>query len=664
MNIRKSVFAFGGALAAAVAVATLVGGIAFDRIRVGGDMYSQIAQGKDLVADILPPPAYVIEAYLEATLALNGAKPLAESAERVKQLRSDYDQRREFWRKSVLDGVIKQKLTETSHEHVGRFWSGVEGDLLPALARNDMAAAAMAYSDITEAYARHRKVIDSIVKDAEKMNAAIEAEAGSQGAFAFWSVASVIVALFAVLGVEIVMIRRNVVQPIVRMTSVMNALASGSLETEIPYAGRNDEVGDMAKALGIFRDAGLAKLDLEQANEQQRRETEGLRRKETEAQGAAATERAAATREQAGVVEALADGLKQLTAGNLGFRLGQVFPSAYEQLRLDFNSAMDKLSETIRVISQAAREVSQATSEISSGTTDLSQRTEEQAATLEQTSASMEQISATVKKNADNAMRASQSASATRDVAQRGGEVVAQAIEAMSLIEGSSCRISDIIGVIDEIARQTNLLALNAAVEAARAGDAGRGFAVVAAEVRSLAQRSSQAAKDIKDLITQFQQPGPGRSRAGEPGRNVAHRDRQFDQERDRNRVRYRECERRAGGRHRTGQQGARSDGRGDAAKLRAGGGERRYREEPGAPGHDGGAACRRLQDRRRRPECSTPGAGDGGLVHRSCGECAKIGCRAGTGPQGQRFRTRPCGPDAIRACVQKRSGLAGVLID
>jgi methyl-accepting chemotaxis protein len=114
----------------------------------------------------------------------------------------------------------------------------------------------------------------------------------------------------------------------------------------------------------------------------------------------------------------------------------------------------------------------------------------------------MEEISATVKKNAENAQQASASAAATRDVATRGGDVVAQAVSAMSKIEESSRKISDIIGVIDEIARQTNLLALNAAVEAARAGDAGRGFAVVASEVRSLAQRSSQAAKDIKDLIT------------------------------------------------------------------------------------------------------------------------------------------------------------------
>src|SRR6202008_1976297 len=147
-------------------------------------------------------------------------------------------------------------------------------------------------------------------------------------------------------------------------------------------------------------------------------------------------------------------------------------------------------------------EVTSASAEISGSTTDLSQRPEEQAASLEQTSASMEEISATVKKNAENAQHASQSATATRDVADRGGQVVAQAVEAMARIEESSRKIADIIGVIDEIARQTNLLALNAAVEAARAGEAGRGFPVVASEVRSLAQRAAQAAKDIKDLIT------------------------------------------------------------------------------------------------------------------------------------------------------------------
>jgi len=162
---------------------------------------------------------------------------------------------------------------------------------------------------------------------------------------------------------------------------------------------------------------------------------------------------------------------------------------------------VSRLHETMQALAEATRDVSNAAIEISTSSTDLSQRTEEQAAGLEKTAASMGEIASTVKKNAENANQANQFITDTRKIADRSAPIVASAIEAMSRIEDSSGKISDIIGVIDEIARQTNLLALNAAVEAARAGDAGRGFAVVATEVRSLSQRSSQAAKDIKDLI-------------------------------------------------------------------------------------------------------------------------------------------------------------------
>jgi methyl-accepting chemotaxis protein len=290
-------------------------------------------------------------------------------------------------------------------------------------------------------------------------------------------------------------IGRGISRPVMSLTANMEALAAGKLETEVAGCDRADELGRMAKAVLVFRDAAVEKIRLEGQTAEQRREAEEERRRNADAQAKAAEE-------QALVVENLAQGLKSLSDGDLTFRLTDGFTETYMQVKEDFNTAVERLQETIQAIAASAREVAGASAEISGGSTDLSQRTEEQAASLEQTSASMEEISETVKKNAENAQQANHFATGTREVADRGGKVVAQAVSAMARIEQSSRKISDIISVIDEISRQTNLLALNAAVEAARAGEAGRGFAVVASEVRSLAQRSSQAAKDIKDLIT------------------------------------------------------------------------------------------------------------------------------------------------------------------
>lgn len=190
-----------------------------------------------------------------------------------------------------------------------------------------------------------------------------------------------------------------------------------------------------------------------------------------------------------------------LSKGDLTRRMNGEYEGVFDTLKTDANQMAETLGEIVGEIKHAATEVSNAAAEINSGTTDLSQRTEQQASSLEETAAAMQEIATTVKRNADNANEANQLAVGARDAANQGGTVVADAVKAMSDIERSSSKISEIITVIDEIAFQTNLLALNAAVEAARAGDAGRGFAVVASEVRNLAQRSSQAAKDIKDLI-------------------------------------------------------------------------------------------------------------------------------------------------------------------
>ena len=202
------------------------------------------------------------------------------------------------------------------------------------------------------------------------------------------------------------------------------------------------------------------------------------------------------------VVSSLASGLRNLSEGDLTSQIDVQFAEEYEELRHNFNSAVSRLHDVMEIISNNAQSVGHGSKEISNASDDLSKRTENQAATLEETAAALDEITATVKLAADNASEANQVASAAQTAANESGKVVGDTISAMEAIESSSKQISQIISVIDDIAFQTNLLALNAGVEAARAGDAGRGFAVVAQEVRALAQRSSDAAKEIKTLIT------------------------------------------------------------------------------------------------------------------------------------------------------------------
>ena len=201
------------------------------------------------------------------------------------------------------------------------------------------------------------------------------------------------------------------------------------------------------------------------------------------------------------LVSVVAEGLRRLACGDVSEHMTSLVDPRYAQIKADFNTAVDSLRDIVSTIAQRANTMQAGVDEISFASDDLSRRTEQQAASLEETAAALDEITATVVRSAEGARRASQAASSARIDAGRSGEVVQQAINAMGEIEKSSAQIGNIIGVIDEIAFQTNLLALNAGVEAARAGEAGRGFAVVAQEVRALAQRSADAAKEIKTLI-------------------------------------------------------------------------------------------------------------------------------------------------------------------
>ncbi|TAX03324.1 methyl-accepting chemotaxis protein [Rhizobium leguminosarum] len=291
---------------------------------------------------------------------------------------------------------------------------------------------------------------------------------------------------FAVMGIS---------RPISRITASMTDLAGGDSDKAIPFAGRTDEIGEMAGAVEVFRQAAITNKRLEQEADAARFQAESDRIRLT------AEAEAAAQKRLQEATSGLATGLRRLAAGDLGFQLNDAFAPDFEALRHDLNGAVGQLGETLRAVAQATTQIDSGTREISQSAEDLSKRTEQQAASLEETAAALDQITANVSNSSKRADEARIVAAQANTSAAQSGKVVADAVDAMQKIEQSSNQVSNIIGVIDEIAFQTNLLALNAGVEAARAGDAGKGFAVVAQEVRELAQRSAQAAKEIKELI-------------------------------------------------------------------------------------------------------------------------------------------------------------------
>ncbi|QYA06047.1 methyl-accepting chemotaxis protein [Agrobacterium larrymoorei] len=323
-----------------------------------------------------------------------------------------------------------------------------------------------------------------------------------------------LVAIVSVIGtLAAVFSFRKIARPIDEITTSMNRLAANDTSAEVPHGERKDEIGAMSAAVSVFRNNAIERARLEQEADANRSlsEKERIAREEQKAREAADTQFA---------VDNLANGLSRLSEGDVSYRIGQPFVDHLDVVRNNFNASAEKLQSALSRVAENARGIDAGANEIRAAADDLAKRTEQQAASVEETAAALEEITTTVKDSTKRAQEAGHLVARARTGAEQSGNVVRKAVVAMEQIEKSSSEISNIISVIDEIAFQTNLLALNAGVEAARAGEAGKGFAVVAQEVRELAQRSANAAKDIKALITtsntQVQQ---GVELVGETGR-------------------------------------------------------------------------------------------------------------------------------------------------
>ncbi|MET3134108.1 methyl-accepting chemotaxis protein [Oxalobacteraceae bacterium GrIS 1.11] len=404
-----------------------------NELKVNGPLYHRIVQSKDLIADILPPPEYILESYLVSMqLAAASDKPAQEKLiARLAALKGEYDTRHDYWTKEKLEDPLGEVLLNQAHGPARTFYALAEKELIPAVRNQDKDGASAAMARMETAYEAHRKAIDQVVQMSNQRCEADEARAKASIAAATWELLLTL-ALSLGIGVTVaIMITRSISRPLKEAVSIAQVVAAGDLTTIIEVRS-TDETGQLMQALK------------------------------------------------------------------------------------DMNDSLVRIVGQVRIGTDT---IADASSQVAAGNLDLSSRTEQQASSLEETASAMEELTSTVRSNANNAGEANQLAATASSVAAQGGAVVAQVVATMGSINASSRKIVDIISVIDAIAFQTNILALNAAVEAARAGEQGRGFAVVASEVRSLAQRSASAAKEIKTLIdTSVEQVDAGSRLVGQAG--------------------------------------------------------------------------------------------------------------------------------------------------
>jgi methyl-accepting chemotaxis protein len=478
-----------------------------EQVKVNGPYYARIVQGKDLIADVLPPPEYLIESYLVVLQMLDETdrQALDGLVSRARTLRNEYQTRHEYWVKELPPSAMKDALVISSYRPAQEFFNVYDSEFLPKLLAGDNAGAReVAASGLKQKYEAHRAAIDEVVKLAVAEANSVEGETSALISRRSVELGVIGLAALLVAGFLGLLVTRLISRPLASAVRALDALSAGDTSLDVDYESR-DEIGALARSCQRLK---LAVLGVAQQTSTLIAAARGgdlsVRGNTAKFQGIYAdlvqgandmTEAVAAPIDEAARV------LERVAEGDLLVRVSGEYQGEYLRIKQALNIAVESLGDALGDVRGSTEHIASASTEVSSAGRDVASGASRQAASLEEVSAALQTLNASSNHGARSIEQTRVRTDAARESAQQGLSSMELLAAAVQEIKNRSDETARIVKTIDEIAFQTNLLALNAAVEAARAGDSGRGFAVVAEEVRSLALRSAEAARNTSALI-------------------------------------------------------------------------------------------------------------------------------------------------------------------